>query len=269
MRTEPTFWHRLQARLLKAGAATAAPEPGGANEGRLLYAIGDIHGCLRELDRLHQLIAADSAERQADGSRPVTLIYVGDYIDRGPDSRGVIERMLQPPPVSGAARIFLKGNHEAAMLDFLDDPEAAAGWLDFGGLETLASYGVQQKGGGALWRHKLADGLRALLPPEHRLFFETLQNAWSYGDYGFVHAGIRPGRAWDAQVPDDLLWIREPFLSSRARFEKRIIHGHTISAAPEIRSHRIGIDTGAYYSGILTAVVLDGERQSFIQTVAA
>lgn len=265
MTTEPSFWTRLTARLGKRLSISSKSPGENAGNGRLLYAIGDIHGCLDELRALHDLIAVDAAERMQGGVRPVTLVYVGDYIDRGPDSRGVIDALLQPPPITGADRIFLKGNHEEAMLNFLQSPEEAAGWLDFGGFETLASYGVQQRGGGAVWRMRLAEAMALQLPPDHKLFFDGLLSSWSYGEYGFVHAGVRPGRPWEAQMPEDLLWIREPFLSSRARFEKRIVHGHTICTEPEVRAHRIGIDTGAYYSGILTAIVLDGGLEEFIQ----
>ncbi len=157
------LWTRLQARLRGRTVMPVEGTSRAPGSGPLLYAIGDIHGCCRELDQLHHLILADVTERTMGQDRPVVLIYLGDYIDRGPDSRGVIARLLQPPPVPGAQRIFLKGNHEEALLDFLIDPEAAAGWLDFGGLETLSSYGVQQKGGGTLWRQKLGESLRVLL----------------------------------------------------------------------------------------------------------
>lgn len=259
------FLARLRQRF---GGATAASdsrsEPG---SGALIYAIGDIHGCARELDDLHAKIAADAVQRLGAAARPVTLVYVGDYIDRGPDSAGVIDRLLAPPPVSGAERIFLRGNHEDAMLAFLADPEAGAEWLDYGGLETLSSYGVSP-GGGPLWRHKLSEGLAARLPAPHRQFLETLRDRWSHGGYGFVHAGIRPGLAWEAQKTDDLLWIREPFLSSRTRFDRKIIHGHTITDRPDVRPNRVGIDTGAYHSGILTALVIDGDVEAFLQTGA-
>ncbi|KJV10474.1 hypothetical protein VZ95_04650 [Elstera litoralis] len=236
--------------------------------GALIYAIGDIHGCARELDSLHEQIAADAAHRMGARHRPVTLVYVGDYVDRGPDSAGVIERLLGPAPIGGAERIYLRGNHEDAMLAFLEDAEAGAEWLDYGGLETLKSYGVNP-GGGALWRQKLSEGLAAKLPAPHRQFLTSLRDRWSYGGYGFVHAGIRPGLAWDAQKTDDLLWIREPFLSSRTRFDRKIVHGHTITEMPDVRPNRIGIDTGAFHSGILTALVIDGAMEAFLQTIPA
>lgn len=259
------FLARLRQRF---GGETAAVDSRSAPDSEaLIYAIGDIHGCARELDDLHAQIVSDAARRRGAPTRRVTLVYVGDYVDRGPDSAGVIDRLLAPAPISGAERIFLRGNHEDAMLVFLADPEAGADWLDFGGLETLRSYGVSP-GGGPLWRQKLAEGLAARLPPAHKQFLESLPDRWSCGGYGFVHAGIRPGLAWEAQKTDDLLWIREPFLSSRTRFDRKIIHGHTITDRPDVRPNRIGIDTGAYHSGILTALVIDGDKESFLQTEA-
>lgn len=257
------FLARLRRRF--GGSAEAAfpyPAEGG---GALIYAIGDIHGCARELDDLHGQIAADAARRTQGQARRVTLVYVGDYVDRGPDSAGVIDRLLAPAPVGGAERIYLRGNHEDAMLAFLTDADAGAEWLEYGGLETLGSYGVSP-GGGPLWRHKLSEGLAARLPSAHKQFLETLRDRWSQGGYGFVHAGIRPGLAWEAQKTDDLLWIREPFLSSRTRFDRKIIHGHTITERPDVRSNRIGIDTGAFHTGILTALVIDGDAEAFLQT---
>ncbi len=254
------FFARLGRRFgVLVPEALPLPTEGGA----LIYAVGDIHGCARELDMLHVQIAADAAHRAR--GRSVTLLYVGDYVDRGPDSAGVIERLLGPAPVSGAERIYLRGNHEDAMLAFLDDAEAGAEWLDYGGLETLKSYGVSP-GGGALWRQNLAEGLAAKLPAAHRQFLISLRDRWSYGGYGFVHAGIRPGIAWEAQKTDDLMWIREPFLSSRTRFDRKIVHGHTITETPDVRPNRIGIDTGAFHSGILTALVIDGMTETFLQT---
>lgn len=261
MPAETAFWGRLRARFLPRGTGGTAEEAGGD---ALLYAIGDIHGCARELQHLHHLIAADATRRQA--GRAVYLVYVGDYVDRGPASADVIETLLAPPPVPGARRIFLRGNHEQAMLAFLADPEAGAEWLDYGGLATLQSYGVQPSGGGALWRHRLAEGLAERLPPAHRQFLEGLIDCWAYGPYGFVHAGVRPGRSWETQTAEDMLWIREPFLSSRSRFERRIVHGHTITDRPDVRPHRIGIDTGAFCTGVLTALVIDGPQEEFLQT---
>lgn len=254
------FLSRFSRRFGPAAGDSRSAEAG---DGVLIYAIGDIHGCARELDALHGRIAADAAVRRQ--GRAVTLVYVGDYVDRGPDSAGVIDRLLAPAPISDAARIFLRGNHEDAMLAFLADPETGAEWLDYGGLETLGSYGVSPSGG-PMWRQKLSEGLAARLPLAHKQFFQGLRDRWAQGGYGFVHAGIRPGVPWEAQKTDDLLWIREPFLSSRSRFDRKIVHGHTITDRPDVRPNRIGIDTGAFDTGVLTALVIDGETETFLQT---
>lgn len=233
-------------------------------DGLRLYAIGDIHGELALLDRLLAMIARDAAQRP---DRRVVLVFLGDYIDRGPDSRGVLDRLIDGPLPDAQAR-FLAGNHEAAMLDFLADPTANAHWLDFGGAEALASYGVRASVGvrerGRL--KSLRDQLDDRLPDAHRRFLNNLESLASYGDYAFVHAGVKPGRALNRQRRDDMLWLREPFLSSPLRHEKVIVHGHTIVETPEIHPNRIAVDTGAYATGVLTAVVLDGVERSFLQT---
>lgn len=246
-----------------AQPADAAAQPKMA-DGVRLYAVGDIHGELALLDRLLAMIAEDMAGRS---NRRAVLVFLGDYIDRGPDSRGVLDRLIGAPPLDADMR-FLAGNHEAAMLDFLADPVNNARWLDFGGAEALASYGVRASVGvrerGRL--KSLRDQLVDRLPDAHRRFLDGLENWASYGDYAFVHAGIKPGRALRRQQRDDLLWLREPFLSSPLRHEKVIVHGHTIVDAPEVHSNRIAIDTGAYATGVLTAAVLDGEERSFLNT---
>lgn len=226
--------------------------------GCVIYAIGDIHGCREALEALHQRIADDAATRAA---RFVHLVYLGDYVDRGPDSRGVIDALLAPPPVPGAQQTCLLGNHEAAMLAFLADPEQAAPWLEHGGLETLASYGVRVQSPGPGWRQDLALALRQRLPATHLAFLRGLRRRVEIGDYAFVHAGIRPGLPLDAQDPDDLLWIREPFLSSRHRHEKVIVHGHTPGDHVVFAGNRIGVDTGAYLGGGLSCAVLYADRQ--------
>ncbi len=249
----------------KATGDAAAPAMA---EGVRLYAVGDIHGESALLDRLSAMIADDMAGRP---DRRAVVVFLGDYVDRGPDSRGVLDRLTAgplPAPLAGAETRFLAGNHESALLDFIDDPVAGARWLDFGGAEALASYGVRASVGvrdrGRL--RELRDHLTDRLPDAHRRFLETLEDWAVYGDYAFVHAGIKPGRALKRQRRDDLLWLREPFLSSPLRHEKVIVHGHTIVDAPEIRPNRIAVDTGAYATGVLTAVVLDGTERSFLHT---
>lgn len=252
-------------RLKRLWSAEKADHDARVPDGHRIYAIGDIHGCVRELDALHGRIEVDWLFGPAERC---TIVYLGDYIDRGPDSRGVIDRLLGAPPIPGAERIFLSGNHEQAMLDFLADPEGNPHWLDFGGLETLASYGVRRSAIGSRGRQELADGLAAALPKTHRDFFESLLIHHRRGDYFFVHAGVRPGVALDQQSPEDCRWIRGPFLQSRQWHGAMIVHGHTITDEPEDCANRIGIDTGAYATGVLTALRLEGSNRSFFKTTS-
>ncbi len=229
-----------------------------------VYAIGDIHGRVDLLRRLHDMIAADAAKAPHLDRR---VVYLGDYIDRGMDSRQVIDLIMTQPP-AGLTPILLKGNHEAAMLDFMERPESGPAWLDYGGLSTLFSYGV------SVPRPPLApDGAAALstelaarVPADHRAFLANLRVAADIGDYFFVHAGVRPGVPLAAQTESDLLWIREDFLKSSADHGKMIVHGHTIVPEPDIRPNRIGIDTGAFVTGRLTCLVLEGASRRFLAT---
>lgn len=225
-------------------------DPGVAAPTRI-YAVGDIHGCDAQLRVLHERILADSSE--AAGRKVV--VYLGDYIDRGPDSRAVIDRLLGEP-LPGLEAVHLMGNHEAFLLGVLDHAEAPEPWLMNGGLETLVSYGIdpnETAGDGA----RLAAALAARLPGAHVAFLRRLRLCYEQGSYLFVHAGVRPGVPIARQEEGDLLWIREPFLSAREDFGCRVVHGHTPMPAPVIRPNRIGIDTGAVYGGVLTAAVLD------------
>lgn len=240
---------------LFVGAAPAARAP----EGERIYAIGDIHGCADALDRLMALICED----EAAGALANRLIFLGDYVDRGPDSRGVVERLI----AIGKERpgtVFLKGNHEAAMLDFLAAPVSGGDWLHWGGAETLHSYGVDN-----VWRRPpedLAAALGARLPRAHLNFLRNLSLSECRGDYFFVHAGVKPGVPLDAQEEDDLLWIREEFhdAPAPARPDKVVVHGHHPVRKPVDAGWRIDIDTGACYGGKLTAAVLEGEKRRFL-----
>ena len=234
-------------------------------EGQLLYAVGDIHGRLDLLAGLLGLIELDAqASRPADRR---TLVFLGDYVDRGPDSRGVVERLIAEVP-QGFDVHFLKGNHEAMLLDFLDDAWRLEHWLMNGGEETMRSYGVDtvrlaQLGAPAgTWRQAFAEAL----PEAHLRFFRDLQLSVSFGDYLFVHAGLRPGVPLAAQSEADLIWIRGPFLSHADPFDKIVVHGHTPGERPDIRANRIGIDTGAVFSGRLTALRLEDGSAKFLQT---
>jgi len=236
-----------------------------APDGVCVYAIGDIHGCLSALHRLLDAIRTDfHALADAEGLA-ASIVFLGDYVDRGPDSRGVLDVLSRGD--LGIPCRFLRGNHEQAMLDFLSDPVRQAAWLTFGGVETLASYGVPASVGTSDPKRLRAmrDGLDERLPPRHRAFLADLETMAVLGDYAFVHAGVRPGVGLNRQRIEDLLWIREPFLTSRRRHEKVIVHGHTVTEEPESLPNRIGVDTGAYAAGPLTAVALHGTARRFIQ----
>lgn len=249
---------------LRRRRADPADEPPAVPPGQRLYAIGDIHGEAALLDRLLALITADLADHPGVEA---TLVFLGDYVDRGSDSRAVIERLSQGP-LPGIACRFLAGNHEEAMLSFIDDPARAADWLGFGGLETLASYGVRASLGISAanrlirWRDELLDNL----PRRHLDFLRRLETMAVIGGYAFVHAGIRPGRPLERQTAHDLKWIRQPFLNDRRRHEKFIVHGHTITDRPDCQDNRMGIDTGAYATGVLTALALAGTQHRHLQT---
>ncbi len=241
----------------------AGPTP--STNGQLVYVIGDVHGCYDLLLDLLGRIAADSRER-AHGRRPI-LIFCGDYVDRGPNSAEVVEAVIQLHRRDDLDVRLLKGNHEQAMLDFLRDPAGAVGWLDFGGTETLASYGVRIEG--AQFQDRLLaarDQLLDRLPAAHLNLLHQLDMMLVVGDYAIVHAGIRPGVDLGDQAEEDLLWIREDFLDSNRSFDKVIVHGHTWTGVrPQLEPHRIGVDTGAYQTGVLTAARLDGQDISFLQ----
>lgn len=233
-----------------------------------LYAVGDIHGRQDLLARLLAMIESDALAHPEKTNR---LIFLGDYIDRGVDSCGVIDHLLRPL-APNLKPIFLRGNHEDLLLRFLnDDMEIAPLWLHFGGSATIASYGVNPYPLGTSAEHpqklqKLREALLKALPSAHRAFIENTLLAVTYGDYYFVHAGVRPGVLLRKQRPEDQMWIRDAFLSHTEAMEKIIVHGHTIRAEVDVQPNRIGIDTGAYASGQLTCLVLDGTERQFFST---
>lgn len=232
--------------------------------GLRIYAIGDIHG---RLDLLEAMTAR--IRREIEDSRPEHSleIFLGDYVDRGPQSRGVVEWMAETPPVADE-RLCLLGNHEEMLLRSLDDLSTMQNWLLNGGGETLLSYGVKMRSlGGRSGLIDLQQGFRAALPGTHREFLAGLPRSIPLAPYFFVHAGIRPGRPLDAQDPEDLIWIREPFLRSNRDFGCIVVHGHTPVMSPEVRRNRINIDTGAVFTGCLTCIVLEGAEQRFLQAV--
>lgn len=237
----------------RRGASAAPAIPAGSR----IYAIGDVHGRLDLLTRLHVLIAADAAKA---ASRRRVIVYLGDYVDRGPDSRGVLELLLNQP-LAGFEHVHLMGNHEDYLLQFLKRAEVGPHWCAYGGFNTLASYGVRAADfEGA--RRALADAM----PPAHVAFMRGLKLTHAEGGYLFVHAGVKPGIALANQKADDVLWIRDEFLESTEDFGACVVHGHTIVETPQQHANRIAIDTGAFYTGRLTALVLEGTEQRFIQT---
>lgn len=230
--------------------------------GRRVYSIGDIHGRLDLLEELHGMIREDAAG--FSGSKAV--VYLGDYIDRGSQSSQVLD-LLMARELAGFETVYLMGNHEQSMLDFLEDPESTAAWLAYGGQGTLLSYGV---GLGKLMSRQnvnvLRDELEVKVPKSHLDFLRSCRPVHTEGSYCFVHAGIRPGVPLKEQESADLLWIREEFIRSRAVHEHIVVHGHTIVDEVEWLPNRIGIDTGAYETGLLTALVLEGQDQRLLQT---
>ena len=234
-------------------------------EGLLLYAVGDVHGRLDLLRHLLQQIEDDAAAH-ADARRRA-LVFVGDYVDRGPDSRGVVAELAAGPP-QGFDTHFLKGNHEALLLDFLQHPWHLEDWLINGGRATMESYGIDAqelaRRGAApeAWRQAFAEAL----PQSHLRFFRNLKLSVTFGDYLFVHAGVRPGVPFEGQSETDLIWIRSPFLNHAGSFGKIVVHGHTPEPLPVIKPNRIGIDTGAVFSDRLTALRLKGGARDFLHT---
>ena len=223
-----------------------------------VYAVGDIHGCLDRLIELQEKILEDAAASKA---KRKVVVYLGDYVDRGPDSRGVIDHLIGNP-LEGFESIHLMGNHEQFLLDFLRDSEVMRIWLLNGGDDTLRSFDVNPYVGGA---DGLQAALREALSAKQQRFLRGLRFSHTEGDYLFVHAGVRPGVALEEQDPHDLLWIRDEFLGSKQDFGKIVVHGHSPRPKPEQPANRINIDTGAVYGGPLTAVALEANKRHFIQ----
>ena len=231
-------------------------------DGLRIYAIGDVHGRLDLLREMHDRIAADRAARPCHAVR---LIHLGDYIDRGPDSAGVVDCLIEL--LHRGEAVCLAGNHDLSVLAFLRKPsESGEYWLRYGGVESLASWGIDidaprlaNRPWGAV-RDALADAL----PDAHRAFFHGLPFMERHGDFLFVHAGVRPGVALEKQRVADLTMIREPFLSHEGDFGAVIVHGHTIVAEPDIRPFRVGLDTGAWRSGILSCLVLEDTQKGLL-----
>lgn len=230
-----------------------------------VYAVGDIHGRFDLLTAMLERIQADAKSLPPGGK--AHIVFLGDYLDRGNHSRSVLDHLIAWP-LPRFEPTFLRGNHEATMLQFLDDLSAGPGWLTYGGVNTLLSYGVRPpvdvpprlRLAAVQWQ------LREAIPTAHVAFLRRLQFYAEIGSYLFVHAGIRPGVPLDQQRYDDLVWIREDFLSSTADHGRVVVHGHTITMEAESLPNRIGVDTGAYATGRLTAAVLEGDERRFIDT---
>lgn len=240
----------------------SAPAPGVSGPpGSRAYAIGDVHGCLHLLDALLVKIEADNRARP---TAKTFVVLLGDLVDRGPDSAGVLQRLSTWSP-EWARPIFLMGNHEEFFISVLDgDADLVGNWLTYGGRECAESYGISEGWMLNSSTQGIAQEMYARVPRAHIEFVRGFGDSFRFGDYLFVHAGIRPGRALEDQVPKDLRWIREGFLDDRSDHGVVVVHGHTIVDAPEERPNRIDIDTGAYKGGPLTALGIDGGERWFL-----
>ena len=237
--------------------------PHHAPDNTVLYAIGDLHGHYSAYKMLYTLIEIEASKRP---DLKHIVIFLGDYIDRGPDSSKIIES-LRNLKSDAIQNVFLIGNHEYSFLEYMKDPHANEQWLQFGGIQTVQSYGCLINDGPILPSEieVLQKKLNSRVPKEHLNFLNSLDHMSIYGDYAFVHAGIRPGLPLSEQKNEDLRFIREPFLSWEEPHEKCIIHGHSITKEPEIKQNRINVDTGLYKFGTLTCCVLKDETVSLIQ----
>nr|WP_294507868.1 metallophosphoesterase family protein [uncultured Rhodopila sp.] len=238
--------------MIEFAAAPATLPPG-----QRVYAVGDIHGCMDRLMALHELIAEDIANRPAEHT---VLVHLGDYVDRGSDSAQVVDWLTNGPPVAADDIVNLMGNHEHMMLSALAaaDNEASSLWMTNGGADSLLSWGISRLVPRAEWAAKI--------PWQHLIFLRDLTISHRVGPYLFVHAGVMPGVPLERQTRHDMIWIREPFLSSRLDHGAVIVHGHTPKRQPVIQPNRIAIDTGAVLGGALTCVVLEEDKLAFLQT---
>lgn len=258
------FVKRIFGDAPPAGGDTSKPRPrldfGAADPAFPIYAIGDVHG------RVDLLEAAEAQIIKDLDNGPGMIVLLGDYVDRGPNSAAVIDR-LRTPPTANIRRIALCGNHETAFLGFISNPLAHMQWLDFGGRQTLLSYGIDADhliGRGRRGVETLSGILRESVPASHIGFLESLPVYVRIGSFVFVHAGLRPGVALEAQSDEDMLWIREPFLSQGCGLPLTVVHGHTPVAEPQTGPGRIGIDTGAFTTGRLTVLKVLAGRASLL-----
>ncbi len=250
----------MLSRLRSLFSANPATPPAALPDGQRVYAVGDIHG---RADLFGAMVAAIDADDAGRGMAQTTVILLGDLIDRGPDSAGVVAQ-ARDWQARRTVRLLM-GNHEEMFLDALEKPEVLRHFLRYGGKETVLSYGVDED---AYYAADLAETqalMRAAIPADHIDFIRGFENAITLGDYLFVHAGILPDVPLDQQRVGDLRWIRQPFLDHPGSHGPVVIHGHTIFKQPDIRHNRIGIDTGAYETGVLTALGLEGQNRWLIE----
>lgn len=243
--------------------ARIRPDAPAIPAGQRVWAIGDVHG---RRDLLDLLLDRIEAHERPLAAADVSLVFLGDLVDRGPDSKGVMERVAQLRAGARPVRV-LRGNHDDVFQRAVaGDVRALRYLIQIGGRSTVTSYGIGDEDYDALDFPELTQRLVELVPAAHVALLEAMETSVEIGDYLFVHAGIRPNVPIAEQTAEDLCWIRGEFLDHRRPFEKFIVHGHSITAEPDIRSNRIGIDTGAYDSNRLTAIVLEGTRRAVIST---
>jgi serine/threonine protein phosphatase 1 len=256
----------MLSRLFRSRTQVAAPTTPAVPDGTVVWAVGDIHG---RLDLLEPLVEAIVADLRASSASRRVVVFLGDYIDRGPDSRGVLQLLAGLSDVQGVEWRFLKGNHEQAMLGFLENPSTGPKWCEYGGDNALRSYGLRVPDLAhrmEAWARVAADLLHKLTERETSLL-ENLELSVTVGDYFFSHAGARPGVPLDRQTSEDLMWIRQPFLNNGTVFERVVVHGHTPTPRVHADHRRIGIDTKAYETGVLTAIRLEGRSRNLLESV--
>jgi serine/threonine protein phosphatase 1 len=226
-----------------------------------IYAVGDVHG---RRDVLAAVFSRIDQDLKAQPVSETIEVLIGDYIDRGPHSRQVLDLLIARRRERNM--VFLKGNHEECALSVLDNSTSFSEWKQMGGINTLLSYGVVpiRSEDGSEPQHEIAAAFRKALPDDHYRFLQGLALSFSCGDFFFTHAGVRPGIPLSRQSQRDLLWIRDDFLLHEEDFGKVVVHGHTPTQEPEVRSNRINIDTGAYATGRLTCIVLEGDQMRFL-----
>jgi serine/threonine protein phosphatase 1 len=252
--TDVPTWRPSRVATANPASLSFVLAPGRVPRGRRVYAIGDIHGCLAELRLLHAAVATDLMLRPPASA---VLVHLGDYIDFGPDSAGVLTLLAEGLQIAGLATVNLMGDHERTALDALSgDGAAATDWLHAGGEATLASWGISADMPRSEWRAKVPDA--------HLGFMQRLGLEHREGDYVFVHAGLRPDVALDRQADDDRLGIRQSFLASEQDFGVIVVHGHTASSSPTIKPNRIGLDTGAGCGGKLTCAMFEDDAVAFM-----